>query len=188
MRLFVAIELPAAVRSGLAGRASRAGAGLPPARRVPADNLHLTLEFLGATDEERLPGLEVALEKAFADQPLPPIRVDGAGCFPKSGRPRVLWAGLEPRAPLARLQLRVARAACRAVDAEPDGRPYRPHVTLARCSRSWTGAAAQRWREAIDLSGLPAFAVDRGVLMESRLSPAGARYRVVGGYPLEPAA
>jgi 2'-5' RNA ligase len=93
-----------------------------------------------------------------------------------------LWAGVEPKEPLAALAAKVERV-CQSVGLEPERRSFHPHITLAR----WKG---RRTREVDDFlrrhNGLVSepFDVDRFILFESRLSRHGAHYEEVSSYPL----
>ena len=134
--------------------------------------MHLTLAFLGETDPSRVDPLKNHLLSLRA---LPPIDVTlaGAGFFPSSRRPRVLWLGIEPPQPLVALA-EASRSAIAAAGAAFDPKPFRPHLTLARLREPWgereTGAVLSElegWRSSPDR-------LDRVVLFESRLSPGGA--------------
>ena len=184
MRLFVAIEIPAEVRRELERRVVPLRASLPKARWVKPRAMHLTLVFLGETDEERLPDLHRELGAAFAAGEPMTLQVAGAGAFPPRGRKRVLWAGVEAGGDLGGLQARVAEAVERAAGLEVERRPYRPHLTLARCKPPWPPAAAERFESAFGARPVAAFSADRGSLIASRLRPSGARYRTVESYAL----
>lgn len=125
IRLFTAIELPDRARLTLAGFAG----GVPGARWVPPENMHLTLRFIGEVDEPTAADLDAALAGLRA----PPfdLTIAGAGGFSRGKYPAMLWAGVDANAALLHLQDRVesvlVRAGCAA-----DGRKFTPHVTLAR--------------------------------------------------------
>jgi 2'-5' RNA ligase len=93
-----------------------------------------------------------------------------------------LWAGVEPKAPLAALAAKVERV-CVSVGLEPERRAFHPHITLAR----WKG---RRARDVLDFlerkRGLasPPFDVAEFILFESRLTRHGAHYEGVARYPL----
>ena len=67
---------------------------------------------------------------------------------------------------------------------EDSERPFQPHVTLARCPSPWPRGAAEKFAAAFPGEIGPPFVADRGVLVESRLSPRGPRYRHVAELPL----
>jgi 2'-5' RNA ligase len=105
-------------------------------RWVPAEQRHLTLVFCGEVDAAMVPELQQRLGRAAARTPSFPLRLAGAGTFPRqSGRARVLWVGLrDDTATLSRLAERCA-AAARRTGIELEDRTFRPHLTLARARR-----------------------------------------------------
>ncbi|MDI7277312.1 MAG: RNA 2',3'-cyclic phosphodiesterase, partial [Anaerolineae bacterium] len=136
VRTFVAIELDVDLRTTLGelqGRLRRA----PLARLgrwVAPEGIHLTLKFLGNVPAGRVPELGEALRRACARIAPFEIAIAGLGCFPSYQRPRVLWVGVEePTGSLERLYSAVERELER-VGFRPEGRPFTPHLTLARVS------------------------------------------------------
>jgi 2'-5' RNA ligase len=93
-----------------------------------------------------------------------------------------LWAGVEPKAPLAALAAKVERV-CLTVGLEPERRAFFPHVTLARWKGRRTGEVADFLERHRGLSSEP-FDVDEFILFESRLSRHGAHYEPVASYEL----
>jgi 2'-5' RNA ligase len=126
MRLFVAIDLPWTLRERLA---SLSGVGIPGARWVPVENLHLTLRFIGETPGHRAEDIDHALAalrgRSFS------ITLAGVGTFGRSGRSTSLWIGVERNPQLDHLQNKIETALQRC-GLEPERRRFQPHVTLAR--------------------------------------------------------
>jgi 2'-5' RNA ligase len=186
LRLFLAVELPAGHRSALARRLAAVKSDLPPARWVREENLHLTLAFLGDTDPGRVPGLAAAVAPAFAAVPRFESALTGPGTFPPGRPARVAWIGLASGPELQDLQRGVARGASEALGTEPEGRPFHPHVTVARPKKPWTRGAREVFQT---LDGLPSepFEVTEGVLYRSELNPpegGGARYTAIERFAL----
>ncbi len=125
IRLFVAIELPGAVRERLADL----GQGVPGARWTPAENLHLTLRFIGEVEEEIGDDIDAALDSVRA--PGFDLAFERVDAFGSKERARSIWAGIAPNPALDRLQGRIESALVRA-GLPPEGRKFVPHVTLAR--------------------------------------------------------
>src|SRR5262245_20360485 len=103
MRLFTAVELPAAVRDAVRRAFEESVAPQFPdpraVRSVAAENLHVTVRFLGDVREEALPAIREALAAAASAVPASAgpaaaVRVRGFGAFPGPRAPRVLWAGI----------------------------------------------------------------------------------------------
>ncbi len=185
MRLFVALEIPEAVRRELARRMARLRDRLPRARWVDPELIHITLLFLGDTAADQVPPLAAALRAAFVKHEPLDLRLSGGGTFPPRRPARIGWVGMEAADDLAAIQADAAAAAVQAVGFTPEDRPFSPHVTLARCDSPWPLDAAGRFASAFPGEIGPPFRVDRGVLMESKLSPRGPRYKVVEAFPLE---
>lgn len=184
MRLFVALEIPEPVRREVARRMAGVRDRLPRARWVDPDNIHLTLLFLGETPEDRVPVLSEKLREAFARHPPVTVRLSEGGTFPPKRPARVAWVGLEAPEELAAVQADAVAAAVEAVGFQPEDRPFRPHVTLARCDPNWPRDAIGKFTTAFPGEIGPPFTVDRGVLMSSKLSPKGSRYSVVEAFPM----
>jgi len=185
MRLFVALEVPEPVRREVARRMAGLRDRLPRARWVDPENIHLTLLFLGQTPDDKVPVLSAKLREAFARHAPMTVRLSGGGTFPPKRPARVAWIGMEAPEELAAVQADAVAAAVEAVGFEPEERPFRPHVTLARCEPNWPRDAVDKFTTAFPGEIGPPFTVDQGVLMESKLSPRGARYTVVEGFPME---
>lgn len=182
----MAVEVPEPPGRELARRLAGVRDRLPRARWVPAENAHLTLLFLGETDEALVPSLSAALGEAFARYAPMPLRLSGGGTFPPERPARVAWVGLSAPPELSLLQADVTRAAVETVGHQPEDRPYHPHVTLARCNPPWRRDAVEKFVKAFAGEIGPPFVADRGVLLSSALSPKGARYTPFATFPFGP--
>ena len=174
-RLFVAIRPPEDIRDLLIDAMDDG----PALRWVGDDNLHLTLRFIGEVERPQAEDIARALQRIRADRLS--LRVQGIGRFDRrSGG--AIWAGVEPKQPVAALAAKVDRA-CQLAGLEPDGRAFHPHITLARFgggSKAEADSFVQR-RTAI---ASETFAVTEFLLFESRLSRHGAHYEARAAYPL----
>jgi 2'-5' RNA ligase len=176
IRLFVAVDLPEAVRQRLA----LVRAPLPDARWIPPENMHLTLRFIG----EVPPPLATEIDTLLGRIEAPPfeLRLGRLGTFGSRGRVRILWAGIDGGEALAHLQAKIERACMRA-GLPPDPRKFHPHVTLARC-KDVREALASEFIGTHDGFDVPAIPVDRFVLYSSHTGRAGAIYSQEAVYPL----
>jgi 2'-5' RNA ligase len=183
IRAFIAILLDDRVRETVGGVIERLRPLCSAVAWVPARNLHITLQFLGEQSEERLAEAEAALaEAAVADGPMD-LTFHGIGAFPGLERPRILWIGLAHGAlETRRLQARVAEAlAARGFPREE--RPWHPHLTVGRVhdERRWRREAGPPLHRALAEAATTTFGtlrVTEVALMQSDLSPTGARYTV----------
>ena len=173
-RLFVAIRPPEAVRNLLLDTME----GLAGLRWQEDEQLHLTLRFIGEVERPLAEDLAAALS-ALRFAPFG-LHIAGVGRFDHRQR-GALWAGVEPRAPLAALAAKVERI-CVQVGLPPERRAFHPHITLARWGRG-PGAAIDPFLAAHAALRSDAFTVDRVTLLESRLGRDGAHYEAVADYP-----
>lgn len=194
MRLFVALEVPAAVKQAAAevmGRLKGAGEDV---KWVRPEGMHLTLKFLGETPEDLLPELCRSLDQACRGREALSLKLAGCGAFPGVRSPRVVWLGLGGEMEeLAGLAAAVEEALV-GLGFPPEGRPFRPHLTLGRVRSGRRGrkggrksSAAPLGRAIVELARWrgPAFQAESVALMQSTLTPAGAVYRPLHTITLE---
>ena len=178
VRCFVAVLLPEAVRQRIDEAATALRAREVPVSWVRAENLHVTLRFLGAVDEATLGRARESLAEAAAEVAPFRLAVGGFGGFPSADTPRVLWVGIaEGGEALIALHARLERAlAGRGIP--HDARAFHPHVTLgrARAPRGATGLGDLLTGAGAALGETRVEAVH---LMRSDLHPAGSRYGVL---------
>ena len=183
MRLFVAIQLP----SDLAARAVEIlPTSLPALRRVKAENLHLTLAFLGQTPDERLGDVTAAVAEAAASVAPFTLTFDRAGRFPERGRPRVVWLGIREAAPSVTALGAAVSDGLRSRGLRFDDRPLAPHLTLARVVEDAGAAEAKTVGAALEDLAIAklSFEVDEIAVVQSVLSPKGPRYTALATVPL----
>lgn len=130
MRLFAALEVPAAVRDTLEGSVAPLRAGRDDLRWTPPHQWHLTVAFLGSVDDARVPAVREALSAACGTVPTSVgLSLADAGRFGK----RVLWMGVadDPSGAVARLGT-AAQEALADAGLPVDDKDVHPHLTLAR--------------------------------------------------------
>jgi RNA 2',3'-cyclic 3'-phosphodiesterase len=191
MRLFVALDIDAAIRDRIAEFRNQMRQLAPDVRWVGTETFHVTLQFLGET--KKLDDIQRALRQVKGE----PIELAfrNAGFFPTPTSPRVFWVGIEADGHLQELVSSIAKV-LQPLGFEGDSWPFRPHLTLARAGsgrprpvpgeRFAPGLQKVRTR----VKGLPqlefgTMTAREFYLYESKLSPAGAQYTKLSRYPLE---
>lgn len=188
-RLFFGLGVEGDLAERIARGTRRALAECGPTAIYEPDDLHLTLAFLGEVDDGLVPSLVRASEDEFRGLGAPELRVgDCAGAFPSPDAPRALWHGVEECVEvvgrLAALRNRALQVAyshgLRPAGAERR-RGFTPHVTVARPGDGarvpadfYDEGEGRRWLP-VDVSLYESLA---------NRSSGGARYRVVGSWPL----
>lgn len=198
MRLFVALQIPEAVRASLIALTASLRKACPQARWVNMQKAHVTLKFIGEVGPEQADEIRDALKAVTDKVPvlMPTSLRDkvpdivafemvfaGLGFFPDAKRPRVFWAGIDGGAALGRLTAGIEDALA-AIGIPRESRDFRPHLTLARLDAS---ADTSRLRGAIagrDAVELGRAKVDEFSLYQSVLKSAGAEYTRLATYPL----
>lgn len=184
MRLFLAINLPEDARAALAESMRPLRDAAPRLKWVAAERVHLTVRFLGEQPIERLPEIRAAVDQATARHEEAPLALGGLGAFPNFRRARVVWLGVAPDPRLELLHHDIEDA-CAKLGFEPEGRAFRPHVTLARVPDR---AQEEELRALHRLVRSFHFEQDVDVpsvdLMASEPSPEGPRYRLLHASPL----
>jgi 2'-5' RNA ligase len=140
-------------------------------RCTPSPNIHLTLAFLGPVSEEAQACYETAAGGVRAE-PLT-LTLDAFGCFRRSG---ILWVGAGHAPPGLLALVRGLSEALRNCGYEPDQRPFRAHLTLARRLRR-----CPRFPEPQPID----WPVRDFVLVESQTGPRGAEYEILRRWPLD---
>jgi RNA 2',3'-cyclic 3'-phosphodiesterase len=173
-RLFAALELPAEVRSGLAAFGREAAAHDRALRPAREDALHLTLAFLGHRALDEIDPAREAV-RGVAGSPAPVLSLaDPLWLAPR--RPRVLTVGLEDDdGVLSALQAAVVERLADALPWQPEKRPFRAHVTIARVRREWRPRV-----DHLPESPRATFTAEAVVLFRSHLGGRGpARYEAL---------
>jgi RNA 2',3'-cyclic 3'-phosphodiesterase len=177
-RLFVAIDLPDAMKNALGALCT----GIPGAKWVKREQMHLTLRFIGDVDDEQSEAIknELASAQATAFE----MNLEGVGQFPTKGKARVLWVGVKAPPALSDLQGKVNNALDK-LGIQPEDHPFSPHITLARFKTPPPqDNMRQFFTKNADFKTEP-FTVEAFILFASELRPEGLVYRKEGVYSLE---
>lgn len=174
MRLFIAIPLPDSVKTTL----DELRKPIENVRWQPSHQFHITLKFLGETQDEQLQQLRAELQAV--DQSAFNVTIQGLGTFPEKGNPRVIWAGVKKTERLEQLQESVENA-CVKAGFKKELRSFTPHITLGKVKGAITqeislflGSYANWGREE--------FLVDQFAVYASYILSSGARHEVIQNY------
>ena len=175
VRTFIAIDLDAGIKEYLAVLQNKLkfGAGT---KASPAKGFHLTLKFLGEINEIMLKKVDSALaEIKFRSFE---IMLKNIGVFPSSGKPRVVWVGINHEKELLKLQNRVELAMAELGFAKE--KAFKPHITLARIK--YTNDITLRERLLSIKTEQMSQNVNSFVLFRSTLTRHGAVYTKINEY------
>ncbi|MEM7569355.1 MAG: RNA 2',3'-cyclic phosphodiesterase [Pseudomonadota bacterium] len=173
-RLFVGLTIPPHIQQYLLF----AQGGVTHARWQSAEQLHLTLRFIGDVDNRTARDIESALDTiAFAPFD---VHAQGVGLFGKVSKARSVWASVKPRAALTALHNKIDQALSYQAGLPPETRQFEPHITLARFSGRHGPLTS--FLEAAGGLHTPTWQVDHFSLFLSTLGSTGAHYSVIGNF------
>jgi RNA 2',3'-cyclic 3'-phosphodiesterase len=186
VRLFLAINLPPEVRHAIAEAAAPLRAAAPELSWIREPQIHLTVKFLGEQPDEIAPKIIEAMNVVGSRNRVVDVEIGGVGAFPNFRRPRVVWIGVSPEPKLELLHHDV-ESACESLGLPLDGKPFRPHLTLARVKPRAAKSEAMRnlARAARNVSYVEEVVISSIDLMESELTTVGSRYRLLSSSPLK---
>jgi RNA 2',3'-cyclic 3'-phosphodiesterase len=188
LRAFIALEIPPVIQDAIQQQTAelRKSADSSLVRWVPAENLHLTLKFLGDVSSSNLQFVTQMLAREADQHPSFSLEVGGLGAFPNPRRPRVVWIGIHAPDALSTLQRNLEAAASR-LGYPPEERPFSPHLTIGRVKPNVTSVGQQRIRtalESVHVGQLGKAKVTAVHLMKSDLKPTGSVYSPLFSAPL----
>ena len=138
MRLFIAVEVSEKVRDAVARILRDLKETARHSRFVKPEKLHLTLQFLGLVEADKLEPIKRSIDEATTNETKLTLAYRRGGAFGRPSAPKVLWIGVEGEVPkLAAIQKKIEQA-LKPQGFEPEHRDYSPHLTLAR-AKSFKG-------------------------------------------------
>ena len=183
MRCFVSIDISEEVRLSISGAIAKVKGLSKGIRWVPPDHVHLTLKFLGETDDAIVLQIQERLSLLCSKHAPFALTVSGTGGFPNLRRPNVLWVGIDESAPLGLLNRDIEQSMAE-LGYERETKRFSPHLTVGRV-KSMDGLEAVI-REWVTFKGsfFGTITVGETLLMKSTLKPGGAEYSKIAGFKL----
>jgi 2'-5' RNA ligase len=180
LRLFIAVELPPAVRATLLSARQQIERQSPLAVRwVDPEGTHLTLKFLGAVPSTEVAAITGAMEAAARQHHPFTLTTTQLGVFPNRRAPRVVWLGVSGAVEaLGALRADVERLVA-PLGYPTEQRPFSPHLTLGRTHKDATGAERALIGSVVAQTASPGpvtWQVGEIALMRSELGRHGAHY------------
>ena len=186
IRTFLAVNLTSAVRQALGAKQRQFRAEFPPMAWVRPDSIHLTLKFLGNTDEAHVEPLRQSVGQAIKDLSGFSVEVQGFGVFPHLRMPRIFWVGMTGETERLIGLVERLEDAVSPLGFPREPKSYHPHLTLARIK-----GHQREVGQAIGESGVLSESFTFGLLpvkqvclFKSDLQPTGSVYTQLWVLPL----
>ena len=188
LRAFIAIEIPLDIQDAIQRQTARLRQtlGSDLVRWAPAQNMHLTIKFLGEIAASHVDFLKQMLAREADSHIQFDLQFGGLGSYPTSRRPHILWVGLHAPAELASLQKSIEAGTSR-LGYEQEELVFSPHLTIGRVRQNVSPADLAKIRTAMDniqLGNIGTARVDSVHLIKSDLQPNGPVYTKLFSAPL----
>jgi 2'-5' RNA ligase len=188
LRAFIAIEIPLDIQDAIQRQTARLRQtlGSDLVRWAPAQNMHLTIKFLGEIAASHVDFLKQMLAREADAHPQFDLQIGGLGSYPTSRRPRILWVGLHAPAGLTALQKSIEAGTSR-LGYDQEELAFSPHLTIGRVRQNISPADLSKIRAAMDniqLGNIGTARVDSVHLIRSELKPNGSVYTKLFSAPL----
>jgi 2'-5' RNA ligase len=175
LRCFIAVTIPEPLKKAIEEATDVLRKSGADVKWVAAANIHITLKFLGSTDEEIIEGIKDSLAVTASSYRSFYIRISGAGYFPPGRHPRVVWIGLGEPGVLPDLQ-RAVETEMTKFGFQEEGRPFSPHLTIGRVRSDKRLTELLKRIEEFREKDFGEMEIRGITLMKSELKPAGAEY------------
>lgn len=175
MRLFIATPLPKHIEELLAKIIYDLKQTRTRVKWVTSKNIHLTLKFLGDTEEGKVNSIIEAIDRVAEKHTAVNCLIDKIGGFPNMKHPRVIWAGLSGDIDKIKKIASEIEEKMTAFGFEKERRPFKSHLTLGRVKESSGLSELTAVVENYQLAP-EEVRLDKVVLFKSTLTPGGPIY------------
>ncbi|MGV8025125.1 MAG: RNA 2',3'-cyclic phosphodiesterase [Anaerolineaceae bacterium] len=141
-RVFTALDLSQSVITDILNYQKNLEKYFPPILRwIKADQLHITLKFVGELHENHLQPLQNKMKEIFSDFEKFQLQFQGSGIFPNERNPRILWVGIQPSQKLLEV-VKKNESIFQTFSYPTEKRPFQAHITIARFKEDYS---QQEW-------------------------------------------
>lgn len=180
MRLFVAMDIPEETRRAIRELISRLQPVARGAKWVRPEGIHITLKFIGWTEDDNLAQIKEHLSRVPHRAAIP-VAFRNFGFFPNERRPRVFFVGIDAGAELARLAADI-ESQLAPLKIPKEERAFTPHLTLARFKTNEGVPQMQKMLTSMPMRDFGAMHATEFHLYQSMLKSNGAIYTKLASY------
>lgn len=176
-RIFMAIDISVEARRKVSGYIETLRGEFPRVRVgwEKPEKIHLTLKFLGETDEKQLRNLIEAVEKTARRIWIFKMRISETGVFPSPKNARILWLGAKDEAGSLRELNKILESECETNNFPREKRTFKPHLTIARLREPDKSAELVGVHTGNEFA-TASFDVKELIIFQSELHPNGSFY------------
>ncbi len=175
LRCFIAIDVPETIKKSIADMTFSLKQTGADVKWVAPENTHITLQFMGDTQESLIPAIKGDLDKILAHYTPFYIKITEISCFPSGKRPRVIWIEMEESQTLINLKKDIEDEMAK-FGYQKEDRIFTPHITIGRIKSYKNISELLKRIDGAKTMRFPAFKANNITLMKSDLQPSGAKY------------
>jgi 2'-5' RNA ligase len=183
LRCFISVELPEELKKNIYVHVEKLKAAGADVKWVRPENLHLTLKFLGDTQEELLKDINERLISLAAAHGSFFLHISGAGTFPNIKYPRIIWLGVHDSEQIIKLQHDIDKSMA-GLGFEKDDKQFTPHLTIGRVKSMRNKDALIKELTILKEADFGKIEVINMTLMRSELKPGGAEHFKLNEIPV----
>jgi 2'-5' RNA ligase len=151
---------------------------------INPENIHITLAFLGDTDEELIKDISSMLEKVCGNSGNFELTIRGTGVFRNINDPRIIWTNIVHSEKLVKLTDKIL-VGLTELNIKLEDKPFKPHITIGRIKHLKNKETFKKLTEQYQNTELQRLHVTEVILYESILLPQGPKYIPIGRYKLD---
>ena len=182
-RTFIAVSIEPGNELREAIAALKSGLRSESIKWVDISNMHVTLAFLGNTEEAAVDNVRAMLENSFSGFGEIRFSLSGLGVFKSFNDPKVIFAGLENTDKLV-VAREIIKNGLEEIDIKIENRLFSPHLTIGRIKELKNGGIFQKIIQQLADIPFQAVIINEIVYYESMLLPAGPVYKPIAGISL----
>lgn len=183
VRAFIAINLPADLKDSLESKLLHLKKISSGAKWVRKENLHITLKFLGTTEEAQIAAITDVLQEVSLKYKSFEIAYEETGGFPNIRRPKVIWIGIRDKSALIEIGSEIEEK-LEKLGFPKESRKFSPHLTVARVKEAKNYSSLEKKLKELEKIEFGTMTANSIALMKSDLEQSGAKYSIIEEFRL----
>jgi len=183
-RIFIALKVEAGEPLLMMISSLKSGLSKDIIKWTSPDNIHITLAFLGDTEENLIKSIISMLNEKCIGSERFELILKGSGVFRNLSDPRIIWTGIEPSAKLMYLN-EVIMKGLKGLNIKMEERPFNPHLTIGRIKHLNDRETLKALTEQYQNSEIQIIPVNEVILYQSILLQSGPVYKPIAKFNLK---
>ncbi|MGK9368947.1 RNA 2',3'-cyclic phosphodiesterase [Melioribacter sp. Ez-97] len=181
IRTFIALDLPESILDSIIELRDSFFENESDLKWEAKNKLHITLKFLGDTDENLIPDVSRSIAELVERYSPFSLKISKAGLFYRNGKPAILYLDFLENEDLLRFQEEIENS-MESFGYKKENRKFKTHLTLLRIKNDRHLNRIKNFTK-LDIN-LPEFISDKVTLYKSILKPTGSVYQPIESFKL----